>query len=122
MNAKEKSFAIINGPSKDLLFDACKYAYSKNLVSIEIKLSVAAGYTTPPSNPGCACITMPLTGITICSIEHEDNSGDSFNIRGYCAADPECLTGISINLKKYYFKAYYCAKNRKGTISFTKQP
>ena len=35
---KERLYEIANGPSKDTLFDACKYAYSKNAkVTIEPK-------------------------------------------------------------------------------------
>ena len=110
---KERSYEIVNGPNKDTLFDACKYAYSKT-VKFAIGFGVAAGYTMPRNHPGCAYVPMDMSNVTICGIEHEDGSGESLIIHGFCKA---ALHGSS---ESYRFKAYYNAKNRTGTIVFSK--
>lgn len=113
----ERSYEIMNGPSRDTLFDACKYAYAEN-AKVTIDFVVAAGHTMPKGHPGRAYIPMKLTDILIASIEHEDGSGDSFNLRGYCRADLR-ISG-STTYSNYHFRGYYNTKNRTGTISFCK--
>ena len=127
MNAKktevrERVYDIVAGPGKDLLFDACKYAYSKN-ARIPVEFTVAIAYTMPPSDSGCAYILMALTGIRICGVEYEDGSGESFNLHGFCRADLDSLSGSKDDavFKPYRFEAYYNTKRREGTISFTEQ-
>ena len=115
---KEKYYEIVVGPSKDLLFDACKYAYSKN-ANISVSFSIAAGYTMPANDPTAGCIPMRIKNIRICSIEHEDGSGESFNLHGYCMADLNSFHA-NVNYESYRFKAYYNTKNRRGCITFTK--
>lgn len=114
MNTKRIDFEIFNGPNKDMLFDACKYAYSKT-VKFAIDFGVAVGYTMPRNHPGCAYIPMDMHDVMVRGIEHEDGSGESFNIHGVCRA---VLCGTSDNAKLYKFKAYYNAKTRTGTIAF----
>ena len=111
---KERSFEIVSGPNKDTLFDACKYAYSKNS-KIAVEFGVALGYTMPRDHPGCAYFPMNMRGVVISSIEHEDGSGESFNLQGYCRASLD----INQNLKAYRFEAYYNTKKRSGTICFS---
>ena len=106
---KENYYDIVNGPNKDALFDACKYACVKD-VSIPISFDVTAGYTMPKDHPGCAYIIMPTSDFRIISIENEDGSGESFNLHGYVKR-----SGIQCR-----FKAYYNTKHRKGSISFFK--
>lgn len=114
-NTTERLYEIMNGPSRDTLFDACKYAYAKN-GKVTIDFVVAVGYTMPEGHPGRAYIPMKLTDIVIAGIEHEDGSGESFNLHGYCRA--------ALNISKPYtytycrFRGYYNAKTRIGTISF----
>lgn len=117
MDIKEKTYDIIGGPSKDLLFDACKYAYNALPTNIGLYFSVVKGYTTPVDNPGCAYVLMDISDIRIVGIEHEDGSGESFNLHGYCNINEKPLAA-GLLLKSYKFKAYYNAKTRKGTISF----
>lgn len=108
-NQKEKYYNIVNGPNKDALFDACKYACVKG-ANIPISFDVAAGYTMPKGHPGCAYVIMPTSDFKITGIDHEDGSGESFNIRGYANKE-----GIH-----FHFKGYYNTKRREGTISFFK--
>ena len=114
----ERSFSIENGPNKDRLFDSCKYAYDGQ-VNLPVDFKVALAYTAPKDDPGCCYVLMPITDVSITSIEHEDGSGDKFNLRGYCEADLEITSG-SPHYRSYEFKAFYNSKSRKGYISFSK--
>lgn len=105
---------IVNGPSKDTLFDACKYAYNSKVV-IPIGFKVALGYTAPKDDPACAYVPMSVSGFRISAISHEDGSGESFSLSGCCHAS---LDPNPIHLDSYEFVAYYNSKTRKGTIKF----
>lgn len=112
----EKCYDIVAGPNRDALFDACKYASNKN-VSFVVKFSIAVGYTAPKDDSGCAYIPMDIKDIKILGIDHEDGSGHSFNLHGYCMADPESFGRPNKSYKQYKFKAYYNAKKREGRIT-----
>ena len=116
MDTKIRNYDIVAGPSKDMLFDACKYAYNKT-AKLTINFTVAAGYTMPKNNPGCAYMEMPITDIIIAGIEHEDGSGESFNLHGYCRANLNYF-GEDGDYRPYKFEAYYNARTRKGCIGF----
>ena len=113
---KGRKFNIEAGPSRDLLFDSAKYAYDAD-AHVFIKFSVALGYTMPLGHPGCAYIPAKMVGTKIVAIEHEDGSGYSFNLQGYCEAS---LERYGDQVEPYKFFAYYNAKTRKGTITFVK--
>ena len=117
---KEKYYDIVAGPNKDALFDVCKYVCSKT-AKLTVNFTVAIGYTMPKNDPGCAYIAMAITDIMIYGIEHEDGSGESFNLHGYCKADLNSLGGNNVTYKSYRFKAYYNSKNRKGCITLIEQ-
>ena len=120
MNTKKPDhYDIIDGPNKDVLFDACKYAYSKN-VDINVDLKVAAGYTAPIGSHQSAYIPMSIIDIKISGIEHEDGSGESFNLKGYCSANLSSSGEAGAIYKQYNFIAYYNTKRRKGWISFNR--
>lgn len=110
-----KTFNIENGPSKDTLFDACKYAYSEHS-NIKVNFSIAAGYTMPLDHPNCAYLPMELPYFIIQGIQHEDGSGESFNLQGFCKAKLYNSLEENVGFKPYRFEAYYNSKNRKGTI------
>ena len=114
---KERLFDIVNGPNRDTLFDACKYAYSKN-AKVPVGFTVAAGYTMPEGSPGRAYFSLRLTDLTIAGIAHENGSGESFNLHGYCRADLDSF-GSTATYSSYYFSAYYNTQTRTGTIKFT---
>lgn len=113
MNTK-KEYEIMNGPSKDALFDACKYACSKN-ARIALEFSIAAGYTTPPENPNCAYVPLKAGDYIITMIQHEDGSGESFNLSGFCKADTDVFGKGT--LESYEFSMYFNTKSRKGHIT-----
>ncbi len=116
MELINRMFDIVSGPNKDALFDSCKYFCNRN-AAIPIEFGVAIGYTMPKGHPGCAYIPMHIKEIQICGITHENGSGESFNLQGYCLADLGSI-GDKVNYTSYEFKAYYNSKTRKGTISF----
>ena len=111
MNTERKLFEITAGPCKDMMFDACKYAYSKT-AQIPIDFTVIVGYTRPKDTPGAASIPIKIGDIKIASIQHEDGSGESFNLEGFCKAS------INDDYRAYSFEAYYDTRSRKGVISF----
>ncbi len=115
MDTNSKSFDIINGPGRDVLFDAFKYAYDKNSV-ISTSFTVALSGIKTRSGE---CFQIKTKDYKITSIEHEDGSGQSFNIRGYCSAD--IRLGAKEQIYEWYkFTAYYNARTRMGYISLTK--
>lgn len=118
-NKKEKRYYNIEaGPNKDALFDCCKYACSRN-VNLPVEFKVAYGYTTPTTDPGCAYLPLEISDIKIHEIGHEDGSGESFNLQGYCKVKLDIATDRpSEEYKPYHFKAYYNSKNRTGCITF----
>lgn len=117
MNTPSQSYSIVGGPSKDLLFDACKYAHSKN-VGVPLDFHVALAFTAPLNDPGCAYIKMALKDVVVTGISHEDGSGESFIIEGHCAADLHSFGSIAEYVYEHYrFKAYYNTHRRKGTFT-----
>ena len=109
---EERLYDIVDGPGKDKLFDACKYAYSGDS-KVTVKFVVSLGTTMPKGHPGSAYILMPVTGFRINGIQHENGSGEGFNLQGLCKAAQDSGT-----FKLCKFKAYYNSKSRKGRISF----
>ena len=114
---KTRTYSIVDGPNRDLIVDAFKYAYDKDS-TLPVDFSVAIGYTTKPGEPGCAYIKMAIKNIVIARIEHECGNGHSYNLFGYCKADLRSFGGVGKDYKDYSFTAYYNAKTRSGTISF----
>lgn len=115
----EKFFDIVAGPNKDRLFDACKYAYD-NTTQIPIHFTVANGYTAPKGNPGCAYAVMFIKDVVISSIEHEDGSGENFNLCGYCNVDSVFIKDTPTHTS-FRFRAYYNTRTRSGYIALSNQ-
>ena len=116
-STEKRLYDIVAGPSKAMLFDACKYAYAKT-AKLPVDFTIAIRYTLPTKhNPQSTFVQMAITDIKICGIEHEDGSGESFNLHGYCKADTSPFAKTSPAYKAYRFKAYYNSKSRKGNIS-----
>jgi hypothetical protein len=112
---KSRNYEIVNGPSRDTLFDACKYACTET-AKITIDLSVAIAYTMPLDHPGCACVPMDIHDVTIYGIEHDNGTGYCFILRGYCKA---ILSEASKEAKLYKFEAHYNTKTRSGDIALS---
>lgn len=115
MDTKEK-YTIIGGPSKAELFDACKYAYHPRN-EIVLDFEIVAGYTAPPTDPKAGYIPLKIKDIVVNGISHEDGSGDSFNLSGYCQVDFR-LYATAPKWEPRKFEAYYNAKRREGYFSF----
>ena len=116
MDTKVIYYDIIGGPSKDLLFDACKYAYNKS-AKITVDFTVVIGYSSTKDDPKCAYLPMSITDVKVNALEHEDASGDKFMVRGFCKADLTIHNGDA-DYKPYKFRSYYDTKSRIGCITF----
>ena len=114
MNTNGKSFEIINGPSRDTLFDAVKYAFDKSAI-IPIQFDVTSNRAIVESGQDYNSSTR-AKDLEIVYIEHEDGSGHSFNIYGRCSIDAKFNSGYRVIYERYKFRAYYNAKTRKGFI------
>ena len=113
----ERKFEILYGPNRDLLFDACKYAFCGRVV-IPIDFSVATGYTAPPNKSGSAYIPAKFKTICLESITHESDTGYVFCLKGTCEADIHPGDWNHLQYKGYAFEAHYDTQSRKGTIQF----
>lgn len=111
-------FSIINGPSKSVLFDSCLYAYSKD-AKVHVNFAISQGCSNHGDDATKLHLLLPVTNIKITGIEHEDGSGESFILKGYCYVDKDhLLRGDHTYRYKYSrFSAYYDAKSRKGTFT-----
>ena len=122
MNTTSKSatncYSIINGPSKSVLFDSCLYAYSKD-AKVHVNFAISQGCSNHGDDATKLHLFLPVTNIKITGIEHEDGSGESFILKGYCYVDKDhLLRGDHTYRYKYSrFSAYYDAKSRKGTFT-----
>ena len=115
-NSNKRMFDIVGGPSKSALFDACRYAFDR-AVKFPVDFKVAFGYTMPIGHEGAAVIYMVIEEMKIASIEHEDGSGEKFNISGFCKADLDHIHGKE--MEPYKFEAFYNTRTRNGKMSFT---
>ena len=120
MNTKSVAYRydIINGPSKSALFDACMYVYNKD-AKIAVNFTISQGYSNDTNDATRLYLPLPVTDIKITGIEHEDGSGESFVIKGYCHVDKDYLLRKENTYRYRYsrFLAYYNAKNRKGSFT-----
>ena len=115
---KERTtFNIEKGPNRDTLFDALKYAYSKDGARVPVSFEIASGYTMPPGEPGRAYLRMAAKNFRITGITHEDGSGASLILTGYCDADTR-VSYSQVEYKNRRFEAYYNTKRRTGRITF----
>ncbi len=112
-NFKEKTYGIKAGPCKDLLFDACKYAYNK---SSNVVVDFHINDDTVDEWDGG--VIVPARDFTIAGIEYEDGSGYKFNLHGYCRADLNGRANESRVYAPYQFEAFYNTQTRQGQITF----
>ena len=111
MSNNKETYEISTGPSRDAIIDHFKYLHDKDS-NVKIEFFVIEGLSMPEGDPGCAAVGMDVDNWHIHTIQHEDGSGHSFNLEGWCCP--------KIKGKRVYadFKAYYSARTRKGTITF----
>lgn len=115
----KKTFEITDGPSRDALFDACKYAFSENAkVNIEPKVVVES---MRPLGPGCGCmrVMMQIKNVVVAGIWHLEESDEKFIFCGRCLADLKAVSSKNAVYQRYDYVANYNVKTRKGTISFS---
>ena len=64
---------------------------------------------------------MQIADIAITGIQHEDGSGESFNLEGCCKVDIDYhIRNDGVRRYRYRrFSAYYNAKSRKGSFTLT---
>ncbi len=114
----ERCFDVVKGPSRDLIIDAFKYAYEKD-VDLHPDFSIVQFYVGHPTDNSKRMATyMPAKNFRITGIEHEDGSGESWILKGACDADLDNVSYTNANLTHYGFRMYYNSKRREGTISF----
>ena len=122
MNLTSKSvtnhYEIFSGPSKSALFDACMYAYSKD-AKIAVNFGISQGYSNHGDDAIKLHLMMQITDTVITGIQHEDGSGESFNLEGYCKVDIDYhIRNDGVCRYQYRrFTAYYNSKSRKGTFT-----
>ena len=117
IDSRVVSRSIVGGPNRGTLFDACQYAYSRS-GKIEVYFGIVA-FLPMPNQPNRA-VSVPVKDMRIVRIEHEDGSGESFNLSGYCQADLSTSANTEA-FESYRFEAYYSTRTRKGIIDFYKQ-
>ena len=100
MDTTTKIYKIYDGPGRDRLFDAIKYKCDKD-AKVTVNFSVAIAYSGNPAAPTSAAIPMAIKEISINSIAHEDGSGQSFILEGYCKADL-----YTVNSKNVVYRPY----------------
>lgn len=102
----QQGYRILNGPNKDRLIDAFKYAYDKPFgCLLPLEFDVEFDVDTTKTQ---AC------QFHVISIEHEDGSGHSFNIKGSCLIPKLAAT----DLHRTFYTGYYNASTRKGWVKF----
>ena len=109
---------IVCGPGKSALFDACMYVYNKD-AKIDVNFTISQGYSNDTNDATKLYLPLPVTNIKITGIEHEDGSGESFILKGYCNVDKDYLLRKENTYRYRYsrFSAYYDARSRKGTFT-----
>ena len=111
----ERKFDVTGGPSKDLIFDAFKYAYSKTS-KINLDFHVVLGYSLPKDHYASCAFLVPTSDFRITEVSYEDGSGDRLILHGYCKADLHAMGKESMKLHE--FRAYYDTKRREGVMTF----
>ena len=117
-NSVTNCFSIFSGPSKSVLFDSCLYAYSKD-VKVHVNFGISQGCLNDGNDATKMHLMLQITDIVITGIQHEDASGESFNLEGYCKVDIDYhIRNDGVCRYQYRrFTAYYNSKSRKGTIT-----
>ena len=112
-------FNISGGPSRDRIFDACKYLHDK--IKIDLDFKVILGYSTPKDDPCSAALEIPVRDFRVHKIMPEDGSGESFMLSGRCKADLNPCMPMIKKYKEYNFSAWYNSKRRVGWISLSEK-
>lgn len=100
---------IIDGPTVDRIWDSAKHSQDKHGARIPVSFTVDGQFTVDGRFPTPAeAGTLKRTqNWRITGVVHEDGSGDSLIISGYC--------------KDGFFEGYYKGSSRTGFIEFSKR-
>jgi len=115
---EEIFYDIVAGANGDALLDICRRT-CENDAKLPTNLNVTISYAESNNSPSHAEIKVTISSIKIAKIKHENDSGESFNLQGYCKADLDSSANVACEL--YGFEAYYNSKTRKGRIAFIEQ-
>ena len=115
LDSQTVRFNINGGPSRDRIFDACKYLHDK--IKIDLDFKVILGYSTPKDDPCSAALEISVRDFRVHKIMHEDGSGESFMLSGRCKADLNPCMPMIKQYREYSFSAWYNSKRRVGWIS-----
>lgn len=101
-------FNITSGPSADRLIDAFKYACGENHVRAKFAITSKGVGEFKTENDIMDC------NLRIQSLEHEDGSGHSFNMKG--AFENASTSNTKIPFHGLKFTGYYNAQLRIGHL------
>ena len=113
---KKATYIIEDGPCRELLFDALKYSYDKN-----VKMPVRF-YIAKQNNDSGSPEYYKAKNTRINGIDHEDGFGHSFIVRGYleiCFGESICNDIIKDDYTHCQFVACYSTQTRRGRITLT---
>ena len=105
VKVKSITKSITDGPNRDRLFDALKYAHDRSS-KIDLGFAIAMDEDR----------LVKTSGFRVLSLEHEDGSGHSFNLKGDGYCSPLRVDEKAI-LLYCHWRAYYNARRREGTIT-----
>lgn len=109
----QRKFRITNGPNRSMLFDACRFAYDRQVV-IPIQFVVTHFTRATDDTSKKNLVVKLVTDVKIIGIEHESGDGQTFNIHGHCKVD---IRPLEDEDRHYAFKARYNAQSREGYIA-----
>lgn len=106
------SYSIIDGPDARSLFDACRFVYTKN-VYYDVYFKITEYYNEALDGTSCEKKPLLASDFHIVGIEHDNGTGESFRIKGYCNVTENDIT------ENYAFVSYYNTQSKKGIILFS---
>ena len=109
-----RRFDIIDGPNRDMIFEAMKYVFDDGVV-IPIKFDIVSWYSMPPTTDGCTKALLNTKRIKIEEIKHIDETGHMLKLAG-------CLEAkLSTEFLPYQFESLYNTATRKGSIKIARK-
>ena len=124
MNTKNRTYQILDGPSREALLDAFKYAFD-NRIKIPIFFTIPVDDIPEDQleNGGFMFRGVMARNYVITAIEHSDD-GNYYHLRGYCESDDsiplmEKMTSDTWDFEKVRFEADFSPQTRQGEIQFS---
>lgn len=111
IDIKSITYKISNGPNRDVIIDAFKYAYE---TKIPLKFTITKFHPELLDHPEYVVYELETKNIRITSIEHESGTGYHLNLAGFIDAKTDN------DWHPFRFEAFYNANTRKGHIKLIK--